>query len=173
MAKKMCELCQQATATTVLFGVDLCNNCYDEYSKASQGVKEYVEKFSSSENFPYASVKATSNIISRISTRFKTLKERADAEKKRVETEEQHQAFAKSFGEYYEYDVVTIINEGHGQIDKQSILKVLNERAQQGWKLHTIYSNELGKNAVSLLGLGVNSTACEDVLIFERRVENI
>ena len=29
------------------------------------------------------------------------------------------------------------------------------------------------KNAVSLLGLGVNSTACEDVLIFERRVENI
>ena len=173
MASKMCELCQQSAASEVLFGVNLCSNCYEGYSKASQGTPEYVERFSSQENFPYASAKAISNIIGRISSRFKSLKERADAEQKRIETEKQHQAFAKSFGEHYEYDVVTIINEGHGQIDKQKMLKVLSERAQQGWKLHTIYSNELGKNAISLLGLGVNSTACEDVLIFERRVENI
>jgi len=47
---------------------------------------------------------------------------------------------------------------------------VLTDYARAGWKLHTMYSNELGKNAVALLGLGVNSTACEDVLIFERRI---
>ncbi len=36
-----------------------------------------------------------------------------------------------------------------------------------------MYSNELGKNALSLLGVGVNSTACEDVMIFERRIQNL
>lgn len=36
-----------------------------------------------------------------------------------------------------------------------------------------MYLNELGKNAISLLGFDVNSTACEDVLIFERRVPNL
>ena len=170
---KMCELCGETPATQVLFGVDLCHTCHDGYTKAAQGIKEYVEKFSSQENFPYASSQAKRNIVGRIASRFMTLKEKAEAEKRRIETEQQHQAFAKSFGEYYEYDVVTIINEGHGQVDKQRILNVLNQRSKQGWKLHTIYSNELGKNAISLLGLGVNATACEDVLIFERRIENI
>lgn len=81
------------------------------------------------------------------------------------------QEYAKSFNEFYEYDVVTILNENHGQVDKEKMIKILAEKATQGWKLHTIYSNELGKNAVSILGLGVNATACEDVLIFERRIQ--
>jgi hypothetical protein len=81
--------------------------------------------------------------------------------------------FAKSFNEYYEYDVVTIINENHGTIDKAHMMNVLAEHARTGWKLHSVYSNELGKNAISVLGLGINSTACEDVLIFERRVEQL
>ena len=50
-------------------------------------------------------------------------------------------------------------------------MEVLSTHALQGWKLHSIYSNELGKNALRILGFGVNSTACEDVLIFERRIE--
>ena len=57
--------------------------------------------------------------------------------------------------------------------DAFSFFTLLAEHAKDGWKLHTIYSNELGKNAVSLLGFGTNSTACEDVLIFERRVESL
>ena len=82
----------------------------------------------------------------------------------------EHQSFAKSFNEFYEYDVVTILNANHGQVDKTKMKQVLTDYARAGWKLHTMYSNELGKNAVALLGLGVNSTACEDVLIFERRI---
>lgn len=97
----------------------------------------------------------------------------AEIEQEKREKELQRQEFAKSFNEFYEYDVVTIINENHGRIDKEKMLHILSERAKQGWKLHTIYSNELGKNAISILGLGMNSTACEDVLIFERRVEKL
>lgn len=78
--------------------------------------------------------------------------------------------YAKSFNEFYEYDVVTIINKNHGTIDKDKMMKILSDHAKNGWKLHTMYSNELGKNALMILGFGTNSTACEDVLIFERRV---
>ncbi len=89
------------------------------------------------------------------------------------EKEIRHVNYAKSFNEFYEYDVVTIINENHGTIDKQKMMNILSEHARNGWKLHTIYSNELGKNALAILGFGVNSTACEDVLIFERRIPEV
>lgn len=91
--------------------------------------------------------------------------------KEEIKAEKQRQEFAKSFNEFYEYDVVTIINENHGKIDKERMMRVLADHAAKGWRLHTIYSNELGKNALSVVGVGVNSTASEDVLIFERRVE--
>lgn len=90
-----------------------------------------------------------------------------------IQIENEKQVFAKSFNEFYEYDVVTIINEDHGRIDKNKMLEVLASYAQKGWKLHSIYSNELGKEALRVLGFGVNKTACEDVLIFERRVERL
>lgn len=53
------------------------------------------------------------------------------------------------------------------------MMKILSDHAKNGWKLHTMYSNELGKNALMILGFGTNSTACEDVLIFERRVQDL
>lgn len=91
-----------------------------------------------------------------------------------MDLEEQKRTdFANSFNEYYEYDVVSVINAEHGVVDKSEMKRVLMEHARQGWKLHTIYSNELGKNALRILGFGINSTACEDILIFERRVEKL
>lgn len=59
------------------------------------------------------------------------------------------ECFAKSFNEFFEYDVVTVINKDHGTIDKQEMMKILDDHAKNGWKLHTIYSNELDKNADS------------------------
>lgn len=79
--------------------------------------------------------------------------------------------YALSFDELYEYDVETIINENHGRIDSKKMIALLNLRAKEGWKLHTIYSNELGKKALSVMGFGINATACEDVLVFERRIK--
>lgn len=100
-------------------------------------------------------------------------KERQISQEEKAQIEKEKQVFAKSFNEFYEYDVVTIINEDHGRIDKRKMMEVLASHAQQGWKLHTIYSNELGKDALRIMGFGVNKTACEDVLIFERRIEKL
>ena len=108
---------------------------------------------------------------------MKVEEERQEKERQRIlqeqEKERQHVSFAKSFNEFYEYDVVTIINENHGTVDKEKMMKILSDHAKNGWKLHTMYSNELGKNALSLMGFGVNATACEDVMIFERRVKEL
>ena len=72
----------------------------------------------------------------------------------------------------YEYDVITIPNLGSGEVDINKIKAVIASHARNGWKLHTIYSNETGKNAVGVAGLGLNSTACEDVLVFERCIKS-
>lgn len=87
--------------------------------------------------------------------------------KKQIENEKVN--YAKSFNEYYEYDVVAIPNAGSGSVNIDGLENILHEYSSNGWRLHSIYSNELGKNAI----LGINSTASEDVLIFERRVEKL
>ena len=109
----------------------------------------------------------------RISNNVSGFEEYIQKGKNAIEREEKRVIYAKSFNEFYEYDVVTIINQDHGIVDKNKMMKILSEHAKNGWRLHTMYSNELGKNAVSLLGFGVNATACEDVLIFERRVQDL
>ena len=173
MAKKMCDLCQQAVAKDMRFGVNLCESCLDGYHKAMDGDLAFVARFSNAQNFPNATNLAKIRIIDSIAQKHQREIAAQKAIQQREDIEQRHQNFAKSFHEFYEYDVVTIINENHGQVDKVKMLQVLSEYAQRGWKLHTMYSNELGKNAITLLGLNVNSTACEDVLIFERRIEQL
>ena len=67
-----------------------------------------------------------------------------DAEEKRLRAmklEQEKQAFARSFNDFYEYEVVTILNENHGRIDKEKMMAILSAHAREGWKLHSIYSN--------------------------------
>ena len=66
----------------------------------------------------------------------------------------------------YEYDIVTVDNKLTGNINKDKIKKIIKHYASHGWRLHTIYTNELGKNAIAPF----NATACEDVLVFEKKV---
>lgn len=100
------------------------------------------------------------------------LHSRENARLAKIEKEEKKVAFAKSFQDFYEYDVTAVVNKKDGVVDTEKLKEVLSIYAEKGWKLHTIYSNELGKNALSIMGLGVNSTASQDVLIFERRIQN-
>lgn len=85
-----------------------------------------------------------------------------------LEKEQEKIEYAKSFQECYEYEVETLQNTG--KVNVQEMREILNQYAAKGWKLHTIYSNELGENSVSLAGMGVNAVKCQDVLIFERRI---
>ncbi len=168
----------------------LCDNCYAEFGgmtlinlETETDIDKYIEYYNKIAG--EIDKKANPNVdrekikqcfYKRIDTRFNAvtgyeMKEYLRKEMEEQEKEIQHVEYAKSFNEFYEYDVVTIINENHGTIDKQEMMRILSEHTKNGWKLHTIYSNELGKNALGILGLGVNATACEDVLIFERRVK--
>lgn len=76
---------------------------------------------------------------------------------------------------YYEYDCVVVPNLSDGSIDKKRIEEIVLTHAMQGWRLVTMYSNELGKESVGLavggIGGAENTTMCEDVLMFERCIK--
>lgn len=70
---------------------------------------------------------------------------------------------------YYEYKVVKLMdNVVAGCLNADQLMTTLNNLGLEGWRLVTAYSNELGKNALAIAGLGVNATADEHILIFER-----
>lgn len=71
---------------------------------------------------------------------------------------------------YYEYSVKTLVDEG-GRTNAQKMADTLNQMGLAGWKLVSSHTNELGKNALMVAGFGVNTTADETILIFERFVK--
>lgn len=72
---------------------------------------------------------------------------------------------------FYEYDYIVIQNKSDGSTDKETIKNTIESHAMQGWKLITMYSNEIGKNTITVGGVGGNVTICEDILIFERCIK--
>lgn len=76
---------------------------------------------------------------------------------------------------YYEYDYVVIPNMPDGSTNKELIQDVIDSHAMQGWRLVTMYSNEIGKNSIGVsiasVGGGTNSTMCEDIMVFERCIK--
>ena len=74
----------------------------------------------------------------------------------------------KPGSELYEYSVATILNN-NWRVDLEKYLEILNEKAKEGWRLCTVHSNLLGKEALRIMGFGAGSVVAEDILIFERR----
>lgn len=70
----------------------------------------------------------------------------------------------------YEYKVIDMIDEC-GAVNTEKLTKLLCEYGIQGWHLVSAYSNELGKNALTLYGFTLNSTKDQNILIFERQRE--
>lgn len=73
---------------------------------------------------------------------------------------------------FYVYDYIVVPNKADGSTNKEYIKEIITNHAMQGWRLITMYSNEIGKNAVALGGVGSNVTMCEDVLVFERCIKS-
>lgn len=73
---------------------------------------------------------------------------------------------------FYEYDYIVVPNKADGSTNKETIKGIIESHAMQGWRLVTMYSNEIGKNAVALGGVGSNVTMCEDVLVFEKCIKS-
>lgn len=67
-----------------------------------------------------------------------------------------------------EYSVEVIQDNSCGGTNINRLSKTLREYSSNGWKLKSIFTNELGVNSVSVGGFGTNSTIDQVVLIFER-----
>lgn len=76
---------------------------------------------------------------------------------------------------FYEYDYIVVPNKPDGTTNKERIQEIISSHAMQGWRLITMYSNELGKNSMGVsvagIGGGTNTTMCEDVMVFERCIK--
>ncbi|MBD5481433.1 MAG: DUF4177 domain-containing protein [Lachnospiraceae bacterium] len=75
----------------------------------------------------------------------------------------------------FEYQVITVDDLSTGQADKGGIQNVLNEWSRKGWRLHSIFTNEIGKTSTgaSFAGFGssINATICQTILVFERCIK--
>lgn len=69
---------------------------------------------------------------------------------------------------FYEYKVEIISDsEILGKTSKADLESTITNYALDGWRLHSITTNEIGKNAM----LGVNATINNTILIFERCIK--
>lgn len=75
----------------------------------------------------------------------------------------------------YEYKIETVTDYSTGEINDAEVQKILLQYSSEGWRLHSIFTNEIGKSSsttsLSFLGVGVNATIDQTVLIFERCIK--
>lgn len=75
----------------------------------------------------------------------------------------------------YEYKMEVVTDNSSGEIDKTNIQRLLSEYAMKGWRLHSVFVNEIGKTSSAvtsnLLGFGINATIDQTILIFERCIK--
>lgn len=67
----------------------------------------------------------------------------------------------------YNYEVETI-KDIRGQTDVKTLTRVLKQYGRDGYRVVSIFTNELGKNAMSINGIGTNSTCDEVIIVFEK-----
>lgn len=76
----------------------------------------------------------------------------------------------------YEYKSVVIDDSTDGTINNSLLQNILDEHAYKGWRLHSAFSNEVGKCSnsvfVGFLGTTVNATIDQTILIFERCIKS-
>lgn len=71
---------------------------------------------------------------------------------------------------YYEYKVISLVDK-RGAVDIERLMNELNDLGLDGWRLQCAYTNEMGKDSLSIAGIGLNSTSDQNILIFERFVK--
>ena len=76
---------------------------------------------------------------------------------------------------YYQYQTVTILDNGSGNVNEYQITNTLNAYALDGWHLKTAYCNEVGRQSSSFgyggISSGSNSTLDQHILIFEKFIK--
>ena len=104
-------------------------------------------------------------------------------EKKQLERDEENQRIIKQNeaniqilkNPLFEYKVIAVNNLSDGQIDLSQIQMALDIWSEKGWRLHSIFNNELGKTSsavsIGIIGTSVNATIDQTVMVFERCIK--
>lgn len=102
------------------------------------------------------------------------LKRKEEEDRKREEREKNKKDQLEK-NPFFEYKVVIVDDLSTGQVNNIKMQDVLDEWSAKGWRLHSVFSSEVGKNstAVSIAGIGTmtNETIDEIVLVFERCIK--
>lgn len=165
-----CEICRNNKSKRTISGIFMCEDCFSKISALRNNDVKAIAFLKNPDNLSDASENAKTYIQSLVNSKedlfseIKAVEQQMEIEKQK---EQKKANYAHSVNGYYEYDVVLIENTAIGSVNVDKLRETLSEYSSKGWKLHSIYSNELGKNAL----LGINATASEDVLIFERKIE--
>lgn len=76
---------------------------------------------------------------------------------------------------HFEYEVIVVDDLSDGEMDKDEVQEMLSKYSAEGWRLHSIFTNEVGKTAgavrVTMLGVSINATIDQTVLVFERCIK--
>ncbi|MBR4555618.1 MAG: hypothetical protein IKO27_08530 [Ruminococcus sp.] len=67
----------------------------------------------------------------------------------------------------YTYSIERI-HDSRGATNVRHMTEVINRYAANGYRVVSIFTNELGKNVTSVGGFGVNSTVDEVIIVFEK-----
>ena len=105
--------------------------------------------------------------------------EREQAEYARAVSEQKERKIIalkqKHIDGYWEYKVLSLMDEQTGGINPSSIEDSLNELALDGWHLKCAFTNELGQNTSSSgfggITTGTNATIDQNILILERYIK--
>lgn len=108
-----------------------------------------------------------------------------DKEKVRLNEEKKHQAKLEQEkrdqqilecelqkNSRYEYEVETLIDDASGSINTHVLKETLGKYAAEGWRLKSVFTDEIGKNSdssgVGGVSSGTNATIEQVIMIFER-----
>lgn len=96
-----------------------------------------------------------------------------EIEKKEILEKQKQEQICKN--PLFEYETVIINDNTDGTVDEFKLQTTLREYSEGGWRLHTIFTNEIGKTtsavSVGYIGGGINATIEQTVLIFERCIK--
>lgn len=142
---KHCPNCDELLGDTVM----KCPECFFDMSD-TEGVKQLERKKKIEEEH-----------------------KRIEAEENRIRAIKEKNARVFSMNNLYEYKVEVIQDLENGSSNQTTIISTINQYAKNGWRLHSIYTNEIGKiSQPKPFGIStINATIEETVLIFERIVD--
>ena len=108
----------------------------------------------------------------------KLRKEKEEARKKeiqRIQEEQRKQQLGQiaDLNDVYEYLVLSVVDDNSGAANTDYISDLINNHAKDRWRLHSIFTNEIGKNSSSSgyggMSSGTNATIDQTIIVLERR----